>query len=130
MDEKFKTNPARVANRVELYGLVNALTATKPSDYWLKGLEPLGVPVGPVNDIAQVFSDPQVLARGMKIQMPYPAAGSGHVDLIGNPIKLSESPVDYKRPPPTCGQHTDEVLKELLFLSDTEIADYRAKNIV
>jgi crotonobetainyl-CoA:carnitine CoA-transferase CaiB-like acyl-CoA transferase len=129
-DARFKTNPARVANRVECYRLVNGLTETKPTAYWMEGLEKLGVPVGPVNDIGQVFSDPQVLARGMKVRMPHPSAGSGHVDLIGNPIKLSDSPVDYKRPPPTCGQHTDEVLKELLFLEDQQIADLRAKGIV
>jgi crotonobetainyl-CoA:carnitine CoA-transferase CaiB-like acyl-CoA transferase len=129
-DERFKTNPARVKNRVECYALVNGVTETKPTAYWMDGLEKLGVPVGPVNDIGQVFADPQVLARGMKVTMPHPSAGSGTVDLIGNPIKLSESPVDYKRPPPTCGQHTDEVLKELLFLEDKEIADLRAKGIV
>jgi crotonobetainyl-CoA:carnitine CoA-transferase CaiB-like acyl-CoA transferase len=129
-DERFKTNPARVKNRVECYALVNGVTETKPTAYWMEGLEKLGVPVGPVNDIAQVFSDPQVLSRGMKVTMPHPLAGSGTVDLIGNPIKLSESPVDYKRPPPTCGQHTDEVLKELLFMEDKEIAELRAKGIV
>jgi crotonobetainyl-CoA:carnitine CoA-transferase CaiB-like acyl-CoA transferase len=129
-DARFKTNPARVKNRTELYALINAVTATKPSAHWMQGLEKVGVPVGPVNDIGQVFADPQVLARGMKVQMPHPLAGSGHVDLIGNPIKLSESPVDYKRPPPICGQHTDEVLKELLFLEEKEIAELRGKGIV
>ncbi|MDQ7246788.1 CaiB/BaiF CoA transferase family protein [Dongia sedimenti] len=129
-DERFKTNPARVKNRVECYRLVNAVTETKPTAYWMEGLEKLGVPVGPVNDIGQVFSDPQVLARGMKVRMPHPMAGSGHVDLIGNPIKLSDSPVDYKLPPPTCGQHTDEVLKELLHMEDKEIAALRARGIV
>jgi crotonobetainyl-CoA:carnitine CoA-transferase CaiB-like acyl-CoA transferase len=109
---------------------VNGVTEAKPTAHWMEGLEKLGVPVGPVNDIAQVFSDPQVLARGMKVRMPHPSAGSGHVDLIGNPIKLSESPVDYKLPPPTCGQHTDEVLKELLFLEAKEIAELRANGIV
>jgi crotonobetainyl-CoA:carnitine CoA-transferase CaiB-like acyl-CoA transferase len=129
-DARFRTNPARVVNRVALYEMLNALTATKPREYWLKGLEPLGVPVGPVNDMAQVFSDPQVLARGMKVTMPYPASAKGTVDLIGNPIKLSDSPVDYRLAPPTCGQHTDEVLKELLFLEENEIADLRARGIV
>jgi crotonobetainyl-CoA:carnitine CoA-transferase CaiB-like acyl-CoA transferase len=129
-DERFKTNPARVANRVECYRLVNGVTESKPTSYWMEGLEKLGVPVGPVNDLAQVFNDPHVLARGMKVTMPYPPAGSGAIDLIGNPIKLSESPVDYHRPPPTCGQHTDEVLKELLFMEDKEIAELRAKGIV
>ena len=129
-DARFKTNPARVQNRVELYKAINDLTETRPTQHWLAGLEKLGVPVGPVNDIGQVFSDPHVLARGMKVTMPHPAAGSGEVDLIGNPIKLSASPVDYTRPPPTCGQHTDEVLKELLFLEEKEIAELRAKGIV
>jgi len=129
-DARFKTNPARVKHRVELYQLINDLTATKPTQNWLDGLEKLGVPVGPVNDIGQVFSDPHVLARGMKVTMPHPAAGSGQIDLIGNPIKLSESPVDYTRSPPTCGQHTDEVLKELLFLEEKEIAELRSKGIV
>jgi crotonobetainyl-CoA:carnitine CoA-transferase CaiB-like acyl-CoA transferase len=129
-DERFKTNPARVKNRVECYALVNGVTETKPTSYWMEGLEKLGVPVGPVNDIGQVFADPQVLARGMKVTMPHPSAGSGTVDLIGNPIKLSESPVDYKRPPPTCGQHTDEVLKELLFMEEKEIAELRGKGII
>jgi crotonobetainyl-CoA:carnitine CoA-transferase CaiB-like acyl-CoA transferase len=129
-DERFKTNPARVKNRVELYGLINALTETKPTAFWLEGLETLGVPVGPVNDIGQVFNDPHVLARGMKVTMPYPTAASGEIDLIGNPIKLSGSPVDYHRAPPTIGQHTDEVLKELLFMEDKEIAALRSKGIV
>jgi crotonobetainyl-CoA:carnitine CoA-transferase CaiB-like acyl-CoA transferase len=129
-DERFKTNPVRVKNRVELYRILNALTETKPTQYWLQGLEKLGVPVGPVNDIAQVFADPHVLARGMKVTMPYPAAASGTVDLIGNPIKLSESPVDYHRAPPTCGQHTDEVLKELLFLEDAELGDLRNRGVI
>jgi crotonobetainyl-CoA:carnitine CoA-transferase CaiB-like acyl-CoA transferase len=130
VDERFKTNPARVANRTALYELVNAVTATQTRDHWMKGLEPLGVPVGPVNDMEQVFKDPQVLARGMKVTMPYPAAASGAVDLIGNPIKLSDSPVDYRLAPPTCGQHTDEVLKELLFLSEDEIEDLRENAII
>jgi crotonobetainyl-CoA:carnitine CoA-transferase CaiB-like acyl-CoA transferase len=129
-DARFQTNPARVQNRVEIYRLINALTETKPTSYWLEGLEKLGVPVGPVNDIAQVFNDPHVLARGMKVTMPYPPAASGEIDLIGNPIKLSGSPVDYHRPPPTCGQHTEEVLKELLFMEDAEIAGLRAKQVI
>jgi crotonobetainyl-CoA:carnitine CoA-transferase CaiB-like acyl-CoA transferase len=129
-DERFKTNPTRVKHRAEIYRLINDLTATKPTSYWMEGLEKLGVPVGPVNDVAQVFNDPHVLARGMKVTMPYPTAGSGSIDLIGNPIKLSESPVDYHRPPPTCGQHTDEVLKELLFMEDKEIAELRAKQVI
>ena len=88
------------------------------------------MPCGPVNNIDQVFADPQVLHRQMKISMPHPSASSGHVDLIGYPIKLSETPVDYRLPPPTCGQHTVEVLQELLHLQDPEIETLKAKKII
>ncbi|MEX2297673.1 MAG: CoA transferase, partial [Dongiaceae bacterium] len=89
-----------------------------------------GVPASPVNDIAQVFEDPQVLHRGMKIEVPHPLAKKGTVDLIGNPIKYSETPVEYRMAPPTCGQHTDGVLHELLDMDDTEIAALRKKGIL
>jgi len=77
-----------------------------------------------------VFDDPAVLARGMKISMPHPLAGNDAVDLIGNPIKLSETPPTYRRPPPTMGQHTDEVLEEVLGLSEDEINDLRIGGLI
>ena len=129
-DERFKTNPARVRNRQILYQMINDLTRQKTQAHWIEGLTRLGVPVGPVNNIDQVFKDPQVLARDMKISMPHPMAGSGSVDLIGSPIKLSETPVDYRLPPPICGQHTVEILRELLQMRDDEIADLRAKQVI
>jgi crotonobetainyl-CoA:carnitine CoA-transferase CaiB-like acyl-CoA transferase len=129
-DERFATNPARVRNRRLIYQMINDLTGQKPQQYWIEGLNALGVPVGPVNNIDQVFNDPQVLAREMKISMPHAAAGSGHVDLIGSPIKLSETPVDYRLAPPVCGQHTDEVLRELLSMGDDEIRTLREKKII
>jgi crotonobetainyl-CoA:carnitine CoA-transferase CaiB-like acyl-CoA transferase len=129
-DERFATNPARVRNRKLIYEMINDLTGQKPQAYWIEGLGALGVPVGPVNNIDQVFNDPQVLAREMKISMPHPTAGSGHVDLIGSPVKLSETPVDYRLAPPVCGQHTDEVLRELLSMGDDEIRTLREKKII
>lgn len=129
-DPRFSTNPNRVRNRDELYRILNDLTSQKPRSHWLDGLSKLGVPVGPVNNMQQVFEDPQVLHRQMKISMPHPVAGTGEVDLIGCPIKMSETPVDYRLPPPTCGQHTVEVLQELLHLRDQEIADLKAKKII
>ena len=129
-DEKFKTNPARVRNRAELYGHIHEVTARQSQAHWIDGLTKLGVPCGPVNNIDQVFADPQVLHRGMKIAMPHPLAGKGTVDLIGNPIKLSETPVDYKLAPPVCGQHTDEVLRELLYLSDDDLRALREKKVI
>jgi len=76
-------------------------------------LEEAGVPCGPVNRISDVFATEQVRARGMKISMPHPLAGSGAVNLIGNPVKFSATPVSYRRPPPLCGEHTAEILREI-----------------
>jgi len=129
-DPRFSTNPARVQNRVELYEMINKLTATQPQKYWTDGLEALGVPCGPVNNVDQVFADPQVLHRDMKISMPYPPAASGQVDLIGSPIKLSDTPVDYRLAPPTCGQDTDTVLREMLYFTDDDLAALRAKGVI
>jgi len=129
-DERFKTNPGRVRNRVECYRLIHEVTALKPQHHWVDGLTELDVPCGPINNMKQVFEDPQVLARGMKIEMPHPLAGKGTVDLIGNPVKLSETPVDYHLPPPYCGQHTDQVLREMLHMSDDDLAALRAKKVI
>lgn len=129
-DERFKTNPGRVRNRVECYRLIHEVTSQKPQRHWVDGLTELDVPCGPINNMKQVFEDPQVLARGMKIEMPHPLAGKGTVDLIGNPVKLSETPVDYHLPPPYCGQHTDQVLREMLHMSDDDLAALRAKKVI
>lgn len=129
-DERFKTNPARVRNRVECYRVIHEVTSQKPQHHWVDGLTALDVPCGPINNMKQVFEDPQVLARGMKIEMPHPLAGKGTVDLIGNPVKLSETPVDYHLPPPYCGQHTDQVLREMLHMSDDDLAALRAKKVI
>ncbi|MDY0885611.1 CaiB/BaiF CoA-transferase family protein [Dongia soli] len=129
-DPRFATNPARVQNRVVLYEMINKVTVQHPQKHWIEGLEALSVPCGPVNNVDQVFADPQVLHRNMKISMPYPAAASGHVDLIGSPLKLSETPVDYRLAPPTCGQDTDTVLREMLYLSDDDLRSLREKNVI
>ncbi len=127
-DPRFATNPARVANRAELTKIVNAITAEKTQRHWVEGLAGAGVPCSPVNDIAQVFEDPQVKARGMRIEMPH--ASGATIPLIASPIKMSKTPPAYRRAPPTCGQHTDEVLSELLGLDGKAVADLRARGIV
>ncbi|MGH6894645.1 MAG: CaiB/BaiF CoA transferase family protein, partial [Dongiaceae bacterium] len=129
-DERFNTNPARVRNRVEIYRLIHEVTSRKSQAHWIEGLTKVGVPCGPVNNIDQVFEDPQVLFRGMKVAMPHPLSGTGTVDLIGSPIKLSETPVDYHLAPPICGQHTESVLRELLHLSDDELRTLREKKVI
>ena len=129
-DERFKTNANRVRNREALYALLPEVTARKPLDTWLDGLAEIGVPCGPVNDLARVFEDPHVLHRGMRMKMPYPGSESGELEMMGNPIKFSRTPVDYKRPPPKAGEHTDEVLTEMLDLSEEEIAALRAQGTI
>ena len=129
-DPRFVTNTMRLANREVLCPMIEEATRTRPSAHWLEGLEALGVPASPVNDIAQVFADPQVRHRGMKISMPHPLAAGGTVDLVGSPIKLSGTPVTYRRAPPTLGQHTDEVLAEVLGLDAAEREALRRDDII
>ena len=128
-DPRFRTNPLRLENRDACDDAVRALTRTRPRDHWIDGLAKLGVPCSPVNTIDQVFADPQVVARGMKVSMPHPRAGVD-VPLIASPIKMSATPPSYRRAPPVCGQDTDEVLDELLGLNQAEIAALRQKGIV
>ncbi len=124
-DPRFATNELRVRNRRALYDRLPEITRRKTVAEWVEGLAKAGVPASPVNTVDQVFADPQVKHRAMQIAMPHPLAGSGRVDLIANPIKLSATPVDYRLPPPVLGQHTEEVLRELLGMSEGEIAPLR-----
>ena len=129
-DPLYQTNSKRVANRVALIKILIPVLKSKARKIWLDGLEKLGVPAGPVNDIAQVFDDPQVRHREMQISVPHETAAAGSVDLIGNPVKMSETPVSYRHAPPTLGQHTDEVLRELLGLSDDQLQKLHEDGLV
>ena len=124
-DADFATNNARVQNRTRLIPLIEAAIAQRPAAHWLEGLAPLGVPCGPVNDLAQVFADPQVLYREMVVDLPHAADPRVNVSQIASPLKLSQTPVSYRRSAPALGQHTEEVLREVLGLSDDEIADLK-----
>ncbi len=128
-DARFTSNAQRVRNRRALYDLLPEVTRQKTVREWLDGLAELGVPAGPVHTLDQVFADPQVLHREMKVSVPYAGATGGAVDLIGNPIKFSESSIDYRDPPPRMGADTDAVLKEA-GLSIQEIADLRAGEVI
>lgn len=116
-DPDFATNPARLANRDRLIAALKPLLASHPVKAILAGLETGKIPVGPVNTLDQVFTSDQVQARGMKIEMPIAQARTGSVELIGNPLKFSQTPVTYRRPPPQFGADTKDVLEAL---SDTE----------
>ncbi|MDT4815170.1 Acetyl-CoA:oxalate CoA-transferase [compost metagenome] len=118
-DPRFFTNPQRVKNREELVPLLAERMATGARDHWLAALEGVGVPAGPINTLDQVYEDPHVLARGMRRELPHPAAGK--VPMAASPLKFSGSPVEYRRPPPMLGEHTGQVLSERLGLSAEEI---------
>ncbi len=119
-DPRFKTNTDRVKNRKILAPMLNELTQQNSTQFWLEGLEKLQVPCGPVNTIKDVFDDPQIQHREMEISMPHPLSGKGQVSLIGSPVKMSETPVSYRNAPPTLGQHTDEILEEVLGMDEDE----------
>ncbi len=129
-DRRFATNSARVENRRALYAAMEPVMRAKTTAEWVEGLAGLGVPCGPVNDIGRVFADPQVRAREMRVDMPHPTAAGGTVPLIANPIKMSATPPRYRHAPPLLGQHTDELLRELIGATPENIAGWRAAGIV
>lgn len=111
-DERFRTNAARVAHREELVGLIATATRSMTTREWIERLEAVGVPCGPINDVRQVFQDPQVRAKNLEVEIPDPDGGVTRV--VGNPLRFSASPVAYRYGPPALGAHTDEVLGEWL----------------
>ncbi|MCB1938701.1 MAG: CoA transferase [Rhodocyclaceae bacterium] len=127
-DPRFATNAARVAHRAALIPALNARTVTRSTAAWIAALEAVGVPCGPVNSVAEVFDDAQVSARGMRVEMAHPQAGT--VAQVGCPIRLSETPVSYRRAPPLLGADTDAVLEGLLALDATQRAALRAAGVV
>ncbi|MGZ3184696.1 MAG: CaiB/BaiF CoA transferase family protein [Telluria sp.] len=127
-DPRFATNPQRVQNRDVLVPILAEMVKRKTKAEWIAQLEAVGVPCGPINNLAEVFDNPQVRARGMAVDMPHPAAGS--VKLVRSPMRLSATPADPVRPPPLLGEHTDDVLHELLGQSETDIAALRARGVI
>lgn len=127
-DPRFATNPARVANRDVLVPLLAEMVATRGRDEWIALLEAVGVPCGPINDVGEVFANEQVQARGMAVSLPHPAAGQ--VTLVRSPMKMSGTPATSDKAPPLLGQHTDEVLRDVLGCSSDDIAALRARGVV
>ena len=127
-DERYATNPARVANRKELVALLEELIRTRDSHDWLAALEEVGVPCGPINDLAAVFEDPQVKARNIHQDLPHPTLGS--VPTVASPIRYSGTPLVHDTAPPTLGQHTDAVLADQLGLSEADIASLRDRGVI
>jgi len=127
-DERFSRNPGRVANRRQLADELNAALCTRDRAHWLDVLPKAGVPAGSVNTIADAFDEPQLQHRGVRIDLPHPTAGT--VPGVANPIKFSESPVEYRSAPPLLGQHTDDVLANVLGFDADRIASLRADGVI
>ncbi len=126
-DPRFLRNDDRVRNRDVLIPLLAAVLEQKTVAEWIALFEPLGIPVGGINNLAQVFEHPQVVSRGMKLDLPHPLAGT--VPMVANPIKMSATPLQYQSAPPLLGQHTREVLADA-GLTDGEIEELRQSGIV
>ena len=130
-DERFATNAARVANRQLVTDTLTPTMKMHPTNWWVDRLEQLKIGCGPINTLQQVFSDPHVQARGVVVEMPHASLpNGGTVKVIANPVRLSETPADYRLPPPLLGQHTDEVLKHVLGLDDAKLATLRGNGVI
>ncbi|MTI52111.1 MAG: CoA transferase [Alcanivorax sp.] len=127
-DERYATNAARVANRATLIPALRQTTVMKTTAEWLRLLEDAGVPGGPVNTIDQVFQDPQVQHRGLRIDLSHPLTKS--VPLVGSPLRLSASPVHYRAAPPLLGEHTERVLAELLGLDADRLTRLKTDGVI
>jgi crotonobetainyl-CoA:carnitine CoA-transferase CaiB-like acyl-CoA transferase len=122
-DPRFCTNQMRVQNRDELSAILDPIVAARPSAFWLEALEASNIGCGPVNNLEMVFNDPQVIARGMVHQMKHAVSGGTTARLLASPIRMSGTPVTYRHAPPLLGQHTVEILSDVLGLDDTEIEE-------
>jgi formyl-CoA transferase len=127
-DPRFTTNPERVKNRDTLIPLVARAMLKRPADEWLAELGKLRIPCGPINTFDKVFSDPQLLFRGMLAEVPHPTAGT--VKMVASPMKLSQTPCDIKRHPPLLGEHTEELLQARFGLSTAEIESLRQNGVI
>jgi crotonobetainyl-CoA:carnitine CoA-transferase CaiB-like acyl-CoA transferase len=127
-DARFKKNADRVRNRATLIPMLAQILATRRVAEWVALLEPLGIPVGPINNLRQVFEHPQVQSRNMRIELPHPLAGT--VPLVASPMKMSATPVHHRSAPPTLGQHTTEVLQELLGLDGGQLTELAKAGVI
>ncbi|WP_350581792.1 CaiB/BaiF CoA-transferase family protein [Pseudomonas sp. HY2-MNA-CIBAN-0224] len=127
-DPRFVSNKQRVANRAVLVPLIRQATVFKTTAQWVEQLEAVGVPCGPINEMAQVFADPQVQARGLAFELPHVLAGL--VPQVGSPIRLSETPVEYRRAPPLLGEHTQEVLARVLGVTTVDLELLRQSGVL
>src|SRR6185312_369960 len=126
-EARFATNAERVAHRAALLALLEPAMAARSLGHWIAALEAANVPCGAINRIDPVFADPQAIARGLVVAM---AHATGPMDLVASPLRLSGTPPEYRSAPPLLGQHTNEVLREVLAIPDGEIEALRRTGVV
>ena len=127
-EARFKSNSQRIVHRGELIPLIAEVMRTRSKREWIEALEAANVPCGPINNMKEVFEDPQVRHRELRVDMPHPLGGTASV--VRSPLRLSQTPVEYRLAPPTLGQHTEDVLKGLLGRSDADLTRLKAAGIV
>jgi crotonobetainyl-CoA:carnitine CoA-transferase CaiB-like acyl-CoA transferase len=127
-DLRFRTIADRNAHRDILLPILAEVMRSRHSDDWIEALEHNNVPCGPINSIDKVFADPQVRSRGMRLDLPH--ARAGHVPSIASPMRFSQTPIEYSLAPPMLGEHTGEVLADLLDIGAEEAAKLRAQGTI
>lgn len=127
-DDRFATNAARVANRDVLIPIIQTFMKERTGQDWIDAMEKVGVPCGPINTMEQVFAHPQIRHRGLQMALDHPLAGS--VPQVASPIRFTGHPHEYQGAPPTLGQHSDDVLRDVAGLSDEEIAALKTAGVV
>lgn len=127
-DERFVTNAARVTHRDALQTELAPVFIQHSTQYWVDLLGPLGVPCGPINTVDKVFDNEQVKHRGMELEMSHPTSGT--VPLVANPIRYKQNPIRYQNPPPLLGEHTDNILSDVLGWDAERIAELRKTEVI
>ena len=127
-DARFVSNPLRVENRADLVPLLQGIFRERFTDEWLGVLKEAQIPCAPINTIDRVFEDPQVQSREMVVEVDHPAAGT--VRLVNSPLKLSRTPVEIRRHPPLLGEHTEEILMDLLGRSAEQVEELRVEGVI
>jgi succinate---hydroxymethylglutarate CoA-transferase len=127
-DTKFKVNASRVANRDELEAEIEKITVTKTTKEWLDVFEGSGMPYAAVNDVQGTLTHEHTKARNMIVEVDHEECGP--IKLLNTPIKYSESEPSIRSPPPTLGQHTDEILSQHLGMGDAQIQELRKKGVI
>lgn len=128
LDSRFATNSGRSVNRLELLPQLSAVFLTRTRDAWIDAFEACGVPCGPINDVAQAFSSPQAEARESVRMVAHPVAGVAPT--VASPLRLSATPVEYNHAPPMLGEHTADVLRDVLGISDEQLNELAQSGVV